>query len=119
MNQPLACTTENCDLPAFNFTVSRYCTPCAVAALAAFAEEVSEALRAAAPISGRAERSIEDETRTLYNLIDDEGWSAVDLRRATTVLGRPERTAARRLAEARRWYADEIRQRVTTTDLDN
>jgi hypothetical protein len=53
-----------------------------------------------------------EEIGTLFSLLDSEGWNQVDLRRAVQVLNRPETTAARRLAEARKQYAAELNRRA-------
>lgn len=53
----------------------------------------------------------ETEIRTIYRLLDTDGWNQVDLNRAMRVLNRPKATAARRLAEARRRYAAELSRR--------
>lgn len=57
------------------------------------------------------QRDVREEVGRIYRLIDAEGWNAVNLDRATQVLQIPERTAARRLAEARKRYAAEITRR--------
>ncbi|KFG02489.1 hypothetical protein IQ62_01735 [Streptomyces scabiei] len=54
----------------------------------------------------------QQEIRTIYQLLDKEGWNSVNLDRAAKVLGRPERTSARRLAEARKQYAAELSRRA-------
>ena len=54
----------------------------------------------------------QDEIRTVYRLLDTDGWNQVDLNRAMEVLNRPKATAARRLAEARKQYAAELARRA-------
>lgn len=58
------------------------------------------------------QNDVQQEIRTIYRLLDEEGWNSVNLDRATKVLGRSERTAARRLAEARKEYAAELSRRA-------
>lgn len=52
------------------------------------------------------------EIDTLYELLDAQGWNAVDLNVAMRTLNRPKATAARRLAEARKRYAAELNRRA-------
>lgn len=54
----------------------------------------------------------QDEVRTIYRIIDADGWNQVDLNRAMKVLNRPKATAARRLADARRQYAAELNRKA-------
>jgi hypothetical protein len=60
----------------------------------------------------RPRGTVDAEVDRLVELIRTEGWPAVGLNRAIKVLAAPKATAAKRLAAARKSYANEIYQQT-------
>jgi hypothetical protein len=86
------------------------CGACSLRVIAAYA---TVNLTAGSGTSQVRQVDAQDETGTLYRLLDTEGWNAVNLNRAIEVLNRPKATAAKRLAAARRQYAAELSRRAS------
>lgn len=105
------CTVQNCPQPTVITSPVPLCLRHGLESASACIEA------AAASVTPMPEPSpAEAEVAALYNLIDNEGWNTVNLKRAMAVLEKPERTAARRLAEARHQYAALIKQRMGEAD---
>ena len=91
------------------------CRTDALRVIAAYADVALSAPAASRP-SPQRQPDAEEEIRTLYALLDAEGWNTLDLNRAMCVLSRPKATAARRLAEARKRYASELNRRARRSE---
>lgn len=103
------CSTANCRTAPVVHEPVPLCGTCALLVLAAYAE--ANLANQIGTITDR-QTDARTEIRTIYQLLDAEGWNGVDLRRTMEVLKRPKATAAKRLAEARKQYAAELNRRA-------
>ena len=88
------------------------CGTCALRVLAAYAATNLGSEPQAREVRQVHQADAREEVGTIYRLLDREGWNHVDIKVAAKVLNRPDRTAARRLAEARKQYAAELARRA-------
>lgn len=109
----MKCSTRTCTRNAQVREPLPLCRICVVRVMAAYTAVI---LGGSEPEAGEVrevrQNDVQEETQTIYRLLDTEGWNSVNLDRATKVLGRSQRTAARRLAEARKQYAEELSRRA-------
>lgn len=101
------CTVGTCTRTAQVHEPLPLCGTCALRVIANYATANLQGSANQVP-----ETDANQETGTIYRLLDEEGWNSVDLNRAMEVLNRPKATAARRLAAARKQYATELNRRA-------
>lgn len=105
----MKCAVRNCTAPAYITDPLPMCHADALRVTGAF---TTKALDDMEHRQATRQQPAEDETKALMELIDVEGWNAIDLNRAMEVLNRPKATAARRLSAARKRYAAELTRRA-------
>lgn len=106
----MKCSTRTCTRNTQVREPLPLCRVCVVRVMAAYAAVI---LGGSEPeVREVRQNDAQDEIRTIFQLLDMDGWNQVDLNRAMEVLNRPKATASHRLAEARRQYAAELNRRA-------
>lgn len=111
MNQPI-CSTRTCGTPASVLEPLPVCLGCAIAITRTVTSTALDELVNQNRNRRTSRGSADAEIDQLFRLIEAEGWNSVGLNRAIKVLGAPKATAAKRLAAARRLYADDLNRRT-------
>lgn len=112
------CSTRTCNGTAEVREPLPLCGTCALLVMASYAAANLGSGTEVRKVPEVRQNDAQQEIRTIYRILDEEGWNSVNLDRAARVLGRPQRTAARRLADARRQYAAELARRARRQPKD-
>lgn len=113
------CSVRTCNGTALITRPLPLCGTCCLRVMTGYAAaNLFGSERQSAEVQTVRKNEVPEQIQTIYRLLDQEGWNAVNLPRATEALGIPERTAARRLAEARKQYAAELARRAGHNSSD-